>query len=265
MQEAITLLHHELSEAVQTICADLDACLGSTPQQQQRQLRSSSGSNAGTDTAALEQLFVVLSLVTSPSFRSSVVSEELIESLARCACREGRGVLADSCGQHQVHKRRTGDQSRVQRLTCALCEETLLSVALQQLPAAFCVFCLPGVLERRYLLAAAASDGQEQSARDEAHMSNFRSTLMQVLEAVSQVRVAPSQPVQRRSPVSGAQGGRWHNSRDTVTLRLAKLPFAIMRCQLIRAAARVSSAMSCAVDTVLVRLASALMNTCPAP
>lgn len=40
----------------------------------------------------------------------------------------------------------------------------------------------------RYLLAAAASEGQSDgSPRDAQHMLNFRSTLMQVLEAVSQV------------------------------------------------------------------------------
>jgi hypothetical protein len=42
----------------------------------------------------------------------------------------------------------------------------------------------------RYLLAAAASEGQSDgSPREAQHMLNFRSTLMQVLEAVSQVGV----------------------------------------------------------------------------
>ncbi len=76
-QDAIALLHHELSDAVQAICEDLDACLTSSCQRQQPHQQQQQSSDV------LEQLFVVLSLVTSPSFRASVVREELIVSLAR--------------------------------------------------------------------------------------------------------------------------------------------------------------------------------------
>lgn len=44
------------------------------------------------------------------------------------------------------------------------------------------------LLLHRYLLAAATAEHDEQQALcDDTHMSGFRSTLMQVLEAVSQV------------------------------------------------------------------------------
>jgi len=114
---------------VHAICEELDASLDAMQQQQQTSTSSSNGrtsssssSSSGSSHAAMSRLFVVLSLVTSPSFRSSVVTEALIEALAR------------------------------------------------------------------YLLAATAGDGQQQqSTPDEQDMANFRTTLLQVLEAISQV------------------------------------------------------------------------------
>lgn len=126
------LLRQELSAAVKVICADLDNCFGALysgqPQQQPaaHQHSPSSSSTTSTSTAmlvALDYLYVVLSLVASPSFRPAVVDEQLIQSLSN------------------------------------------------------------------YLLAATADDGLQQlSEQQEGCIANFRASLLQVLEALSQVR-----------------------------------------------------------------------------
>lgn len=72
----MAVLQHELTQAVQVISTNLDTCL-STHQQQAVQA-SSLNSSAATD-----QLYVLLCLVSSPAFRAYVVTPELIEALAR--------------------------------------------------------------------------------------------------------------------------------------------------------------------------------------
>jgi hypothetical protein len=67
LQDALGLLNLELAAAVRTICSDLDASLGPTLQQSSG--ASSNSNSSCVDPAAHDQLYVVLSLVTSPSLR----------------------------------------------------------------------------------------------------------------------------------------------------------------------------------------------------
>jgi hypothetical protein len=78
-QDAIALLAQEMSGAVKHICGSLAeqlASLGSKPSSS----HNSSGSSSSA--ASLEQLQVVLHLVTSPFFRPAVVDGQLVQMLA---------------------------------------------------------------------------------------------------------------------------------------------------------------------------------------
>lgn len=76
LQDAAALLRNEMAAAARVICADVAdalAALGSSEAPQQA---------AGGGAAALEQLQVVLHLVSSPYFRPAVVDGQLVQALA---------------------------------------------------------------------------------------------------------------------------------------------------------------------------------------
>jgi hypothetical protein len=82
LQDAVALLRQEMSGAVKHICsgvADQLASLNSKRRSSSSSGSSSSGSSSG---ASLEQLQVVLHLVTSPFFRPAVVDAQLVQMLA---------------------------------------------------------------------------------------------------------------------------------------------------------------------------------------
>lgn len=73
MQDAVALLRQEMSGAVKHVCSGVADQLASLNSK-----RSSSSSGG----ASLEQLQVVLHLVTSPFFRPAVVDGQLVQMLA---------------------------------------------------------------------------------------------------------------------------------------------------------------------------------------
>jgi hypothetical protein len=82
-QDAVALLGQEMSGAVKHICASLAEQLASlASQRSSHSSPDSSGSNSSSATS-LEQLQVVLHLVTSPFFRPAVVDGQLVQVLAQ--------------------------------------------------------------------------------------------------------------------------------------------------------------------------------------
>jgi hypothetical protein len=81
-QDAVALLGQEMSGAVKHICSSIAEQLASLTSKRSSHSSSNSSGSSSSSSASLEQLQVMLHLVTSPFFRPAVVDGQLVQTLA---------------------------------------------------------------------------------------------------------------------------------------------------------------------------------------